>query len=73
MCFLWSAGLLALFSVVAAVTIPGQGQNSPSAPTNSGDGSTATTTDDGQPLQGPVAGTFQPGGGRPIAVSGGSH
>lgn len=69
-CFLWSAGLLALFSIVAAVTIPGQSQNSPST---SADTSLAPTTDDGQPLQGPATGSFQPGGGRPIAVSGGSH
>jgi hypothetical protein len=71
-CFLWSAGLLALFSVIAAVTIPGQSQNT-STTTNSDDTSIAPTTDDGQTLQGPVAGSFQPGGGRPIAVSGGSH
>jgi hypothetical protein len=72
-CFLWSAGLLALFSVVAAVTIPGQTQNSPSSSTNPDDTSLVPTTDDDQPLQGPATGTFQPGGGRPIAVSGGSH
>jgi hypothetical protein len=72
-CFLWSAGLLALCSVIAAVTIPGQTQNTTSTSTNPGDTSSAATTDDSQSLQGPVAGTFQPGGGRPIAVSGGSH
>lgn len=72
-CFLWSAGLLALFSVVAAVTIPGQTQNSTSTSTNPDDTSLVPTNDDGQPLQGPATGTFQPGGGRPIAVSGGSH
>ena len=73
-CFLWSAGLLALFSIIAAVTIPGQSQNSTTTSTNPGDTSLApTTNDDGQPLQGPTTGSFQPGGGRPIAVSGGSH
>jgi hypothetical protein len=73
MCFFWSAGLLALFSVVAAVTIPGQSQNSASPSNGTFDSSTAPTTDDSRPLQGPVAGSFQPGGGRPIFVSGGSH
>jgi hypothetical protein len=72
-CFLWSAGLLALFSVIAAVTIPGQTQNSPTTPTSADDTSLVPTTDDGQPLQGPAAGSFQRGGLRPIAVSGGSH
>jgi hypothetical protein len=72
-CFFWSGVLLALFSVIAAVTIPGQGQNSPSPTSNPSDSSTAPTSDDGQPLQGPATGSFQPGGGRPIAVSGGSH
>jgi hypothetical protein len=71
-CFLWSAGLLALFSVIAAVTIPGQSQNTTTTTTTSDDTSIAPTTDDGQ-LQGPATGSFQPGGGRPIAVSGGSH
>jgi hypothetical protein len=72
-CFLWSAGLLALCSVIAAVTIPGQSQNNASTSSNTVDTSTTPTTDDGEPLQGPATGTFQPGGGRPIAVSGGSH
>jgi hypothetical protein len=72
--FFWCAGLLALFSVIAAVTIPGQSQNTSNTPANPGDTSFApATTDDGQPLQGPATGSFQPGGGRPIAVSGGSH
>jgi hypothetical protein len=72
-CFLWSAGLLALFSVIAAVTIPGQSQNTTTTTTNSDGTSIAPTTDDGQQFQAPVAGSFQSGGGRPIAVSGGSH
>jgi hypothetical protein len=72
-CFLWSAGLLALCSVIAAVTIPGQSQNNASTSSNTVDTSTTPTNDDGEPLQGPATGTFQPGGGRPIAVSGGSH
>jgi hypothetical protein len=70
--FFWSAGLLALCSVIAAVTIPGQSQNTGTA-NNPTDTSIAPTTDDGHTFQGPVAGSFQPGGGRPIAVSGGSH
>jgi hypothetical protein len=72
-CFFWSGVLLALFSVIAAVTIPGQSQNISGTTPNLGDTSTAPTTDDDQPLQGPGIGTFQPGGGRPIAVSGGSR
>ena len=71
-CFVWAVGLLALFSVIAAVTIPGQSQNTGTS-NNPTDTSIAPTTDDGQTFQGPVAGSFQPGGGRPIAVSGGSH
>jgi len=67
-CLFASAGLLALFSVIAAVTIPGQSQ-SQGTPTSVA----PTNVDDGQPLQGPVAGSFGSGGGRPIAVSGGSH
>ena len=70
--FFLSAGLLALCSVIAAVTIPGQTQNA-STSNNPADSSIAPTTDDDQSVQGPVAGSFQPGGGRPIAVSGGSH
>jgi hypothetical protein len=71
-CFVWAVGLLALLSVVAAVTIPGQTQNTGTS-NNPTDTSIAPTTEDGQTFQGPVAGSFQPGGGRPIAVSGGSH
>ena len=75
-CFFWAAGLLALFSVVAAVTIPGSSQNTPTTtPTNTGNTSLAPNTgDDDQPvLQGPAAGSIQQGATRPIAVSGGSH
>jgi hypothetical protein len=75
-CFFWAAGLLALFSVIAAVTIPGSSQNTLTAtPTSTGGTSQAPITgDDDQPvLQGPATGTFQPGAGRPVVVSGGSH
>jgi hypothetical protein len=74
-CFVWAAGLLAVFSVVAAVTIPGSSPNTLlTAPANSGDTSLAPTTDDDdQPLQGPAVGSVQPGAGRPVVVSGGSH
>src|ERR1700730_15850893 len=71
-CFFWSGVLLALFSGIAAVTIPGQSQNIPGTTPNLGDTSAAPTTDDDQPLPGPGMGTLQPGGGRPIAVPGGS-
>ena len=74
-CFLWSAGLVAAFSVIAAVTIPGQSQTSTTNPTSQADSNTATSqpADDNQ-LQGPVAGTFQRGsGGPPLVASGGSR
>jgi len=75
-CFFWAAGLLGLFSVVAAVTIPGSTQNNTSASTNPVNLSVAPTRendDDHQTLQGPATGSFQPANGRPVAVSGGSH
>jgi hypothetical protein len=65
--FCWALGLLAAFSVIAAVTIPGQGTTASTSATN-------PVTDTGQ-LQGPVAGSFQPAGGGagPLVVSGGSR
>ena len=74
-CFFWSAGLVAAFSVIAAVTIPGQSQASSTNPTSQADSNTSTSqpAHDNQ-LQGPVAGTFQRGsGGPPLVVSGGSR
>jgi hypothetical protein len=74
-CFLWAAGMVAVFSVIAAATVPGQGQGTPSSSTGS-DASTSsasTFTDDGQ-LQAPANGSFQTAGGRPpLVVSGGSR
>ncbi|HEV2029546.1 MAG TPA: hypothetical protein VGS16_13625 [Candidatus Dormibacteraeota bacterium] len=65
--FCWALGLLAVFSVIAAVTIPGQS-------TTASNSATSPVTDTGQ-LQGPVDGSFQPagGGGAPLVVSGGSR
>jgi hypothetical protein len=71
-CALWAAMLLAAFSVIAAVTIPGQSQASSNS-SNGSDSSAGLFTDDGEQLQAPAAGSFPPYGGRPIAVSGGSH
>jgi hypothetical protein len=73
-CFLWAAGLVAVFSVIAAVTVPGQGTTqSSSTGSDTSKGSASTFTDDGQ-LQPPANGSFQTAGGRPpLAVSGGSH
>jgi hypothetical protein len=74
-CFLWAAGMVAVFSVIAAATVPGQGQGTPSSSTGSdaSSSSASTFTDDGQ-LQAPANGSFQTAGGRPPpAVSGGSH
>jgi hypothetical protein len=74
-CFLWAAGMVAVFSVIAAVTVPGQSQgtSSTSSGTDSSNSSTSTFTDDGQ-LQAPVSGSFQGSGGSPpLVVSGGSR
>ncbi len=73
--FLWAAGLVAVFSVIAAATLPGQSQSSPasSAGADTSSSSASAFTDDGQ-LQAPVVGTLQPGGDSPpLVVSGGSH
>jgi hypothetical protein len=66
--FCWALGLLAVFSVIAAVTIPGQSNTAASS------SATSSITDDGQ-LQGPVDGAFQPAvsGGAPLVVTGGSR
>jgi hypothetical protein len=74
-CFMWASGLVVVFSVIAAVTLPGQSQNTantnPSSDTSNS--SASTFTDDGQ-LQPPAVGSFQQGGGSPPrVVSGGSH
>jgi hypothetical protein len=74
-CFMWAAGLVAVFSVIAAVTLPGQSQSSANtAPSfDTSNSSAPTFTDDGQ-LQPPAQGSFQSGGGSPpLVVSGGSH
>jgi hypothetical protein len=74
-CFLWAAGMVAVFSVIAAATVPGQAQAGTNAPPTSdqSNSSASTFTDDGQ-LQPPVSGSFQSAGGNPpMAVSGGSH
>jgi hypothetical protein len=68
-----ATALLAAFSVIAAVTIPGQSQATASTPTNSSDSFITETSDSGQPLQAPTTGPLRRGSGRPIAVSGGSH
>jgi hypothetical protein len=74
-CFLWAAGMVAVFSVIAAATVPGQAQGTATTPpaSDQSNSSAGTFTDDGQ-LQPPVSGSFQGnGGGPPLAVSGGSH
>ena len=70
-----AAGLLAAFTLMAAVTNPGHSDASSSnanANTNTNTDPSSFFGDDGQ-LQGPRTGSFQGGGGRPIVVSGGSH
>jgi hypothetical protein len=71
-CFYWAVGLLAAFSVIAAVTNPGQSQGSSNA-SNSSSSSTNVFTDDGEQLQAPAQGSYQRSYSRPVAVSGGSH
>jgi hypothetical protein len=74
-CFLWAAGMVAVFSVIAAATVPGQAQGAANTtPTaDQSNSSAGTFTDDGQ-LRPPVSGSFQSAGGNPpLAVSGGSH
>jgi hypothetical protein len=74
-CFLWAAGMVAVFSVIAAGTVPGQGQGAATTTPISDQSTTSggTFTDDGE-LQPPVSGSFQSAGGNPpVVVSGGSH
>ncbi len=74
-CFMWASGLVAVFSVIAAVTLPGQSQNTANTTpsSDSSNSSASTVTDDGH-LQAPADGSFQSGGySPPVVVSGGSH
>jgi hypothetical protein len=78
-CFLWAAGMVAVFAVIAAATVPGAtastASNTSSNSTSSDDSNapSGVFSDDGQ-LQPPDGGTFQTAGGRPpLVVSGGSH
>ncbi|MGH7760446.1 MAG: hypothetical protein ACREOY_03385 [Candidatus Dormibacteraceae bacterium] len=73
--FLWAAGMVAIFSVIAAATIPGQAQGTTNTtpPSDQSNSSASTFTDDGQ-LHTPVGGSFRSAGNSPpLAVSGGSH
>jgi hypothetical protein len=72
-CLFVATALLAAFSVIAAVTIPGQSQATASTSTNPGDTSTTQTADSGQRLRGLPSGSLHRSAGRPVAVSGGSH
>jgi hypothetical protein len=74
-CFLWAAGMVAVFGVIAAATLPGAtpGNASNQTSPDTSNTSSGVFSDDGQ-LQPPAAGTFQTAGGSPpLAVSGGSH
>ena len=73
--FMWAAGLVAVFSVIAAVTLPGsQAQPASGTTPSAGTSTTASSFNDDGQLQPPADGTFQAGGGNPpVAVSGGSH
>jgi hypothetical protein len=62
-------GLLGLFAIVAATTIPGHSDAGPTASTNASD---STFSGDDQ-FQRPTQGSFGPGSGAPIVVSGGSR
>jgi hypothetical protein len=70
------AALLGLFSILAAATVPGQSDSGATASTAST--GTTTTSDDNSSSSGtsqsqPGQGSFGPGFGQPIAVSGGSR
>jgi hypothetical protein len=71
------AALLGLFAIVAAATVPGQSDGSATA-SSASSGTTATSDDNSSSngpsqVQAPNQGSFGPGSGRPIAVSGGSR
>jgi hypothetical protein len=72
-CLLAATGLLAFFSVIAAVTIPGQGHPASTQSGSTDNTLTAQVPPVTQPLQGPTSRPLQGGSGRPVAVSGGSH
>ena len=74
-CFMWAAGMVAVFAVIAAATVPGatSGSASNSASSDNSNASSGVFSDDGH-LQQPDGGTFQTAGGSPpLVVSGGSH
>jgi hypothetical protein len=74
-CFLWAAGMVAVFGVIAAATLPGATPGNASNQTGSdtSNSSSSVFNDDGQ-LQPPAGGTFRSAGGSPpLVVSGGSH
>jgi hypothetical protein len=66
-----AAGLLVAFSMMAAITLPGHSDAGGGNANTSTGPSTFFGGDD--QLRGPSNGAFQGGGGRPIAVTGGSH
>src|SRR4030081_30428 len=71
-CALGATVLLAAFSLIAAMTIPGGQTNTASSGTGTpAADNTQTSTDDGE-LQPPVSGQVAAGGAAPVAVTGGS-
>jgi hypothetical protein len=63
--------LLAAFSLIAAMTIPGNSKAASSGSTPSATTGNQVASDDGE-LQPPSNGQVQAGGGVPVAVTGGS-
>ncbi len=63
--------LLAAFTLIAAMTIPGKGSAASSGSNPAATNDTQTSADDGE-LQPPSNGQVQAGGGLPVAVTGGS-
>jgi hypothetical protein len=63
--------LLAAFTLIAAMTIPGKGSAASSGSTPTATTDTQVSTDDGE-LQPPANRQVQAGGGVPVAVTGGS-
>ena len=63
--------LLAAFTLIAAMTIPGKGNAASSSSSPAATNDTQVSADDGQ-LQPPSNPIVQAGGGLPVAVTGGS-
>jgi hypothetical protein len=71
-CAIGATALLGAFTVIAAVTVPGQNSSNPVTPSTAGSGNASQSSDDGN-LQPPSVAASQRGGSGAVAVSGGSR